>query len=69
VTRGTRLKKPSSSHGFAREARGARGTQGSWGSWGLKTENQNIFSPLFQPATTTKKPKKQKIKNNFFFST
>jgi hypothetical protein len=33
VTRGTRPKKPSSSHGFARKA------QGAWGSWGLKTEN------------------------------
>jgi hypothetical protein len=33
VTRRIRLKKPSSSHGFAREARGA------WGSWGLKIEN------------------------------
>jgi hypothetical protein len=54
VTRGTRPKKPSSSRGFTREARG------SWGSWGLKIENQNIFSPLFQPATTTKK-------NNFYF--
>jgi hypothetical protein len=49
VTRGTRPKKPSSSRGFARGARG---------SWGLKTENQNIFSPFFQPATTTKKEKK-----------
>jgi hypothetical protein len=63
VTRGTRPKKPSSSRGFAREARGARRTRearrarGSWGSWGLKTEN--IFSPLFQPATTAKK--------NFYF--
>jgi hypothetical protein len=50
VTRGTRLKKPSSSRGFAREARGA------WGSWGRKpkTENRksNIFSSLFEQATT-----------------
>jgi hypothetical protein len=37
VTRGTRLKKPSSSRGFARKARGAWGAWGSWGSWGLKT--------------------------------
>jgi hypothetical protein len=37
VTRGTKPKKPSSSHGFACEARGARG------SWGLKTENRNFF--------------------------
>jgi hypothetical protein len=44
VTRGTRLKKLSSSRGFARKARGA------WGSWGLKTE---IFFSLFKPATTT----------------
>jgi hypothetical protein len=46
VTRGTRLKKPSSSRGFAHEARGELGTRGTWGSWGssgLKTENQNIF--------------------------
>jgi hypothetical protein len=48
VTRGTRPKKPSSSRGFAR---GARATRGTRGSWGLKTENRNIFSPLFQPAT------------------
>jgi hypothetical protein len=40
VTRRTRLKKPSSSRGFAR---GARGTRGSWGSWGLKTENRTFF--------------------------
>jgi hypothetical protein len=37
VTRGTRPKKPFSSHGFAREARGARGV---WGFWGLKTKNR-----------------------------
>jgi hypothetical protein len=48
VTRSTRPKKPSSC-GFAREARG---------SWGLKTE---IFLSLFQPATTTKFIKKNKI--------
>jgi hypothetical protein len=47
VTRGSRPKKPSSSRGFAR---GAWGTRGTWGSWGLKTENRNIFSPVFQPA-------------------
>jgi hypothetical protein len=52
VTRGSRPKKPSSSCGFARKARGARGTRGTWG---LKTKNRNIFSPLFQLATTTKK--------------
>jgi hypothetical protein len=33
MTRGIRLKKPSSSRDFACEAHGA------WGSWGLKTEN------------------------------
>jgi hypothetical protein len=47
VTKGTRLKKPSSSRGFAceaRRARGARGSWGSWGFWGLKTEH---FFPLF----------------------
>jgi hypothetical protein len=48
VTRGTRLKKHSSSRGFA------CGAQGTRGSWGLKTENRNIFSPLFQLATITK---------------
>jgi hypothetical protein len=37
VTRGTRPKTPSSSHGFAREARGAREFRGFWG---LKTENR-----------------------------
>jgi hypothetical protein len=56
VTRGTRPKKPSSSHGFACEARGARGV---WGFWGLKTENRKLkiekkFS-LSKLATTTKK--------------
>jgi hypothetical protein len=60
VTRGTRPKKPSSSHGFAREARGARG------SWGLKTENRTFFSSLFQQPTT-KKIKKIKIIILFFF--
>jgi hypothetical protein len=45
VTRGTRLKKPSSSRGFTCKARGA------WGSWGLKTEI--FFFSLFKPATTT----------------
>jgi hypothetical protein len=52
VTRGTRLKKPYSSRGFARKARGARGTRGSRGSrgsWGLKTEI--VPPPLFQPTT------------------
>jgi hypothetical protein len=44
VTRGTRPKKPSSSHGFAW---GARGAQGSRGSWGLKTGNGTCFSSLF----------------------
>jgi hypothetical protein len=62
VTRGTRLKKPSSSRGFFREARGA------WGFWGLKTENRKLkieisFS-LFKPATSTKKIYK---KNKFYF--
>jgi hypothetical protein len=42
VTRGTRLKKPSSSRGFAREARGAQGVWGVWGFWGLKTENRKL---------------------------
>jgi hypothetical protein len=56
VTKGTRPKNPSSSRGFACEAHGARG------SWGLKTENRNIFSPLFQPATTTKKNKNKNKK-------
>jgi hypothetical protein len=51
VTRGTRPKKPSSSHGFTREARGARG---AWGAWGLKTENRTFFSSLFQQPTTKK---------------
>jgi hypothetical protein len=37
VTRGTRLKKPSSSRGFAREACRARG------AWGLKIENRTFF--------------------------
>jgi hypothetical protein len=37
VTRGTRPKKPSSSHGFARGAQGSRG---------LKTETEHFF-PLF----------------------
>jgi hypothetical protein len=55
VTRGTRLKKPSSSRGFAHEARGA---QGVWGFWGLKIEN---------PATTTKKYFFFKFKFKFFF--
>jgi hypothetical protein len=50
VTRGTRLKKPSSSRGFAREAHGARGSRGSWG---LKTENQTFFSSLFQRRVRT----------------
>jgi hypothetical protein len=53
VTRGIRPKKPSSSHGFAREAHGARGARrarGAWGSWGLKTEN---FFSLFKKATIT----------------
>jgi hypothetical protein len=50
VTRGTRLKKPSSSRGFVREAHGA---QGFGGSWGPKTEH--FFSFLFQQATTKKK--------------
>jgi hypothetical protein len=62
VTRGTRLKKPSSSCGFAREARRARGARGFWGFWGLKTENRKLkienFFSLSKPATTTK---------NFFF--
>jgi hypothetical protein len=48
VTRGTRPKKPSSSHGFAREAHGTRGT---WGSWGLKTEH---FFPLFSSSQQPK---------------
>jgi hypothetical protein len=46
MTRGTRLKRASSSGGFAHEAHEARGTWGSWGSWGLKTENRTFF-PLF----------------------
>jgi hypothetical protein len=46
VTRGTRLKKPPSSRGFACEARG------SWGSWGLKTENRTFFPLFFQQAIT-----------------
>jgi hypothetical protein len=54
VTRGTRPKKPSSSHGFAR---GARGTRGSWGSWGSKTKNQkpNIFFLSFPTTNNQKK--------------
>jgi hypothetical protein len=48
VTRGTRLKKSSSSRVFAYEACGARG------SWGLKTENRTFFPSLFQQATTKK---------------
>jgi hypothetical protein len=55
VTRGTRPKKPFSSHGFAHAACGSRGSRGSWGSWGLKTENRTFFSSLFQHATTKKK--------------
>jgi hypothetical protein len=47
VTRGTKLKKPSSSCGFARQARGA------WGSWGLKTENQTFF---FRASAQTHQP-------------
>jgi hypothetical protein len=56
VTRGTRLKKPSSSCGFVRKARGA------WGSWGLKTD---IFFSLFssgQQLPEAKKIKNKKIK-------
>jgi hypothetical protein len=57
VTRGTRLKKPSSSRGLAREARGAQG------SWRLKTENRkpNIFFLSFLAGNNY--PKKYKNKN------
>jgi hypothetical protein len=65
MTRRTRLKKPSSSRSFAREACGA---QGARGSWGLKTENRTFFSSLFQQATTKKNKKKTKKKTIHFFS-
>jgi hypothetical protein len=67
VTKGTRLKKPSSSRGFARKARGTRGTrgtQGAWGSWGLRTENQFFF---FSSQQQLPKKKIFKIFLKFFF--
>jgi hypothetical protein len=60
VTRGTRLKKPSSSRGFARKACGARGV---WGFWGLKTKNQKFLS--FEAGNNYQKNKYIYI---FFFS-
>jgi hypothetical protein len=66
VTRGTRLKKPSSSQGFARKAHRARGARGAWGSWGI--ENRTFFSSLFQQATTQNKKKSIFYFILFYFS-